>query len=202
MFSIYIFAALFPTVTHAGGDVLINSGNFPDSGFRNLVSDEYDTDGNGALSSEEISKVTKIQVKYYDYDIRSLEGIEHFTELRSLDCEENKLTSLDVSNNSKLEVIWCAGNKNLSVIHLNTNIWELYCYGCNIEALYIANATHLLDAYESGWTNIDFDGSYQFIEYGNPTQKMVICCDQNTGIIAESTTGWKKVNSKWFYIDA
>jgi len=197
-----MFAALFPAVTHAGGDVAINSRNFPDQGFRSLVSDKYDTDGNGVLSSGEISNVKTIRIRYYDYVVRSLDGIEVFTELESLDCEENSLTSLDISNNSKLEVIWCGGNKDLSVIHLNTNIWELYCYGCNIEALYIANAPHLLDAYESGWTNIDFEGSYKYMEYGNPTKRMVIRCDPDTGIIADKTTGWKKISGKWYYFNS
>ena len=40
-------------------DVEINEINFPDANFRTVVN-EFDTDGNGTLSEEEIGNVTQI----------------------------------------------------------------------------------------------------------------------------------------------
>lgn len=43
-------------------------------------------------------------------DIADLTGIEHFTALDLLWCEENKLTSLDMSRNTALSSFGCAYN--------------------------------------------------------------------------------------------
>ena len=60
--------------------------------------------------------------------IRSLKGIEYFTELTSLYCEMNELTSLDVSGNKKLEILACRGNDLTSLdVSENTALTKLYC---------------------------------------------------------------------------
>lgn len=43
--------------------------------------------------------------------IADLTGIEYFTELVALNCENNKLTALDVSKNTHLSEIYCGGNQ-------------------------------------------------------------------------------------------
>lgn len=43
--------------------------------------------------------------------IANLTGIEHFTQLVALNCENNKLTALDVSSNKLLSEIYCGGNR-------------------------------------------------------------------------------------------
>lgn len=43
--------------------------------------------------------------------ITDLTGIEHFTELAALNCENNQLTALDVSKNTHLSEIYCGGNQ-------------------------------------------------------------------------------------------
>ncbi len=46
----------------ATGDVQIDATNFPDETFRSYVSKEFDADGNGVLSTTEITEVTEIDV--------------------------------------------------------------------------------------------------------------------------------------------
>lgn len=41
--------------------------------------------------------------------IADLTGIEHFTQLVALNCENNELTALDVSKNTHLSEIYCGG---------------------------------------------------------------------------------------------
>jgi hypothetical protein len=48
--------------------VAINETNFPDDTFRKYVSDEFDTDGDGVLSTDEIAAVTYIDVSDNDYE--------------------------------------------------------------------------------------------------------------------------------------
>lgn len=90
------------------GGTAINEENFPDSVFRIYVEESFDKDGSGDLSEEEIAATTNISVS--DMGIRSLSGISYFTELVSLDCSWNELTSLDLSGNTKITELNAVGN--------------------------------------------------------------------------------------------
>ncbi len=61
---------------NAADGVAINEENFPDAIFREYVSTNLDTDGDGALSDAEIEAVTSIDVS--GDGISSLQGIEFF----------------------------------------------------------------------------------------------------------------------------
>ena len=89
--------------------VEINDKNFPDARFQAYVKD-FDKDGDGFLSPKEIAKVTKIDVQ--GRDISNLTGIKYFTALTNLNCNENKLTSLDLSGCTALETLECHSNSN------------------------------------------------------------------------------------------
>ena len=101
------------TVTITGGseptipDIAINETNFPDENFREYVK-TFDTDNSGSLSDEEVIVVTDIDVT--NRNITSLKGIEYFTNLEKLNCQDNELTALDVSENTKLENLNCSNN--------------------------------------------------------------------------------------------
>ena len=87
---------------------------FPDEHFRAYVYENFDTDGNGVLSGAEMLAVTSINVSgtaEEPGEITSLKGIEYFTSLRSLGCQYNQLTSLDLSRNTALESFNAGGNK-------------------------------------------------------------------------------------------
>lgn len=90
------------------GATAINDESFPDSRFRSYVVENFDKDHSGDLSEEEIAAVTDISVS--DMGIRSLSGIGYFTELVSLDCSWNELTSLDLSGNTKITELNAVGN--------------------------------------------------------------------------------------------
>ena len=90
------------------GDVAIDEEHFPDSNFRKFVK-KYDRDQNGILSQSELAKVTDLNCR--GKSITSLEGIEHFTSLKELNCRDNQLTELDVSNNSELKSLDCRENQ-------------------------------------------------------------------------------------------
>ena len=129
----------------------INNTNFPDNIFRPHVSSNFDTNGDGYLIKQEIRDAIAIAVS--SKSISNLKGIEHFTSLQalacnnnnltsidiskntlltSLYCENNKLTSLNVSNNKQLQILSCSGNGSLTSLNLtnNTALQELYCKNC------------------------------------------------------------------------
>ena len=88
-------------------DIPINETNFPDDNFRKYVETLPGHDDN-KFTPEGITSITHIDC--HSMGIENLKGIEYFTELTILDCHENPLTSLDVSQNTKLEKLWCQGN--------------------------------------------------------------------------------------------
>lgn len=89
------------------GDVVINETTFPDENFRNWVlAQDYGQDG--VLTEEEISMIDTIKVSRRN--IYNLTGIEHFTALKYLDCNENELLTLSLSKNTELTTLWCWKN--------------------------------------------------------------------------------------------
>ena len=95
-------------IAESADPVAINKTNFPDANFRAYVMAEFDTDGDGALSPAELRAVMSIDL--WEADVADLTGVEYFTELTSLSCigaeGSNKvLTSVDVSQNTKLETL-------------------------------------------------------------------------------------------------
>ena len=77
----------------AWGDVPIDEEHFPDSVFREKIS-EKDTDGDGVLSDEEIAEITSLSL--LNAGISSLKGVEYLTAIKILWCDSNHLTALDV----------------------------------------------------------------------------------------------------------
>jgi hypothetical protein len=72
--------------------------------FRNVLIDVgVDTDGDEEISVTEAEAVTYLGVS--DENISDMTGIEAFVNLNSLYCCSNQITTLDVSNNTELEIL-------------------------------------------------------------------------------------------------
>ena len=128
-------------------DVEISEANFPDDVFREYVSDEFDTNNDGYLDNDEIKAVTEIDVYEY-WVIESLTGIEYFTELEELDCASNKLTTLDISNNTKVKMLDCDNNSLTELkIGQNESLKYLYCSENQLTTLDVSQNPGLIDLY-------------------------------------------------------
>lgn len=126
----------------ASSSVAINATNFPDATFRSYISEEYDVDMNGTLSSTELASITDLNVE--ESEITSLKGVEYFTALTVLDCSWNSLTTLDVSKNTKLEELYCELN-DLTTLNVskNTALHILSCGENRLTALDVTKCTAL-----------------------------------------------------------
>ena len=124
----------------AAGWIEINSTNFPDEHFRNFVSTRYfhdpyitdyhsqkiDQNSDGWLSPEEIAAVKWIDCS--NRQIGKLTGIGYFKALTYLNCSDNQLTELDVSENKALTTLDCAVNQLTELdVSDNTALTELCC---------------------------------------------------------------------------
>uniref|UniRef100_UPI002729940A leucine-rich repeat domain-containing protein n=1 Tax=uncultured Clostridium sp. TaxID=59620 RepID=UPI002729940A len=156
------------------GEVAIDETNFPDAVFKKYVSDNFDNNNDGVLSEDEINEATEINV-YREKNILNLKGIEHFKNLRYLDCDSTGITSLDISKNTALEYLDCRNTKITSLdLSQNTSLIELYCISTGITSLDVSNNTALTDLYCSGTGITSLDVS------NNTTLKYLLCYD--TGI--------------------
>ena len=152
------------------GAVAINETNFPDPVFRELVKD-FDQNGNDILEASELSAVTVID--YYDstrpdeQKIADAKGVEHFTELKLLDFGNNKLTELNVSQNTKLEVLCCNENA-ISFLDLSKNnqLLSLNCSENHLTAIELTGDFYTLaigdPTYPPSLRSTMKDGKYQF----------------------------------------
>lgn len=150
--SLVLALTLLPSMALAAGDVAINDTNFPDANFQKYIKDVLDTNKDGSLSEAEIAKVTELTFEYPDSpgvkmsNIASLKGIEYFTALTTLDCSEQKLTTLDVSANTNLTTLNCSENRLTSLdLSENTALTELNCRYNKLAALDVSNNTDLND---------------------------------------------------------
>lgn len=142
----------------------INSINFPDANFRAVVSDWYDENGDGYLSTDEVSGVYTMGISGMLSDtcgdnaqIKDLTGIEYFTDckrlrisslgLEKLDVSEltnlieltvqgNELTELDLSSNVNLEILNCSGNR-LTFLDISYNgvLSKVHAYANSITGI-------------------------------------------------------------------
>ena len=121
--------------------ITINETNFPDKNFRDwLLKQDYGKDG--VLTEKAINSTTLIDVDYQD--ISSLKGIEHFTALTKLECNDNQLTTLDVSKNTALVELLCGGNQLTALdVSNNTALEELQCYDNRLTTLDVSKNTAL-----------------------------------------------------------
>ncbi|WP_196802953.1 leucine-rich repeat domain-containing protein, partial [Candidatus Stoquefichus massiliensis] len=152
---------------YALGDVEINEANFPDAAFRKYLKESttINPDSNDTLSAEEIAKVTTISAPLNVADLR---GIEKFSNLKLLYCSSTGITSLDVSNNKKLEKLYCQSNTALTTLNVNgaSALKKLDCYSTGISSLDVSNNTKLetLWCQSTGISSLDVSSNANLTE--------------------------------------
>ncbi len=119
--------------------VAINAKNFPDKVFREEVA-KKDYDKDNKLSEKELERVTYLSFYTWsdtDEKVKSLKGIEFFTELTNLTVYGQDISALDLSKNTKLEKLSLNKCKSLKTLNLtkNTAITNLDCDECALTTL-------------------------------------------------------------------
>ena len=166
--------------------VEINGTNFPDMMFRLYIMDKLDLDKNLILSGDELT-LDYLDISYNG--IKDLKGIEFFKDLTTLNCNNNELTSLDLSGNPKLRGLNCGENSILDLniskneqldyldCHLNPlngldvskniNLTALYCYKDQLNKLNVSANTLLNYLYcgDNPITELDVSNNTALIEF-------------------------------------
>ena len=175
LLSALMVLASVPTDSYADGKTgeegcVINATNFPDENFMNYVSSTFDADSNGILSEEEIRDVTIISVG--EMNISTLEGIEHFVNVKEIFCYKNKLTSIDARANTALEKLHCYNNELRQLnISANAHLKYLNCHTNYLTQLNLENNRELIeldcDKNEIEELNVSNNNNLQILSCGS-----------------------------------
>ena len=159
---------LLPTAAFAAGGVEIDETNFPDEKFREYVKTKFDKDNDDILSADEIAEAKEISVE--GNPITSFKGIEYFTALTCLECSRTKLTSLDTSHNKKLGYLRCNYIPDLTTLNVsqNTELKVLYCNDNALADLNLTNnsALETLECGDNELTTLDLSKNTELKYFG------------------------------------
>lgn len=169
---------------------------FDDYYFKSYCVENFDQDGNGEISYTEANQIERIS--FYDNDILSIKGIEHFSNLKTLRCCPNNgpsgfgihtldvshnvlldtlicscscITSLDISNNPHLKYLDCSSCTLLTALNIdkNASLQYLNCSLCDLAELNINNNTSLQ------YLNCSFTSLFNLDVSNNRLLSVLIC---------------------------
>jgi hypothetical protein len=98
--------------------------NIPDANFKAYLVANFDGNSDGNIDSAEAAYVSG-DINVFSLNIADLTGIEAFTAITSLYCQNNHLTSLNISANSSLLFLSCYSNL-LTSLNLSANPALIY----------------------------------------------------------------------------
>ncbi len=144
----------------------------PDDKFEQyLIDHRYDTELDDYVKTAAIENITSLEL--YNRGITDLTGIESFISLTELQCSNNQLSSIDLSNCTKLITLNCLNNEltNLDV----SNCSELYLIDCReneLSSLDISNLSKLVTLNCS-------QNNLSSINISNCSDLRILHCNQN-----------------------
>ena len=137
-------------------NVLAQLTSIPDPNFEQVLIDlGYDSGPiDGWVFTNNISSVTSLIVG--NKGITDLTGIEDFSALTTLNCNNNELTSLDVSQNTLMEILSCTANSLTSLdVSGNLGLTALVCNNNNISNLVTNNSLQYLNCKGNNLTSLN-----------------------------------------------
>src|SRR5690349_2617461 len=149
------------------GTVLAQNVYIPDANFKAalVATPSINTNGDGEIQTSEASAFTGT-IRVSNKDIDDLTGIEAFTRVTSLWCDNNNLTSLNLSSNSALVALRCNHNQ-LTMLDVSSNVHlkDLQCYVNAITSLDVSNNPELvtLKAFQNQLTILDVSANTNLV---------------------------------------
>ena len=134
--------------THDASGNTVSVGNASSMG-NGIANDDY-------VTTDNINTVTSLTVSALS--IADLTGIEDFIALTNLNCFNNSISAIDVTNNTQLQYLNCSKNTLTALdVTLNIALTELRCGENTISTLNVTQNTLLekLYCYENSLTNLN-----------------------------------------------
>lgn len=116
--------------------------DIPDPVFKAylLTNSEINTDTDKENISIQEASAYKGKITVTALKIKSLEGIQAFVNVTSLNCANNKLTHLDVSSNTALTLLSCHSNQLTHLdVSKNAALESLSCFGNKLHGVDVSH---------------------------------------------------------------
>lgn len=179
--------------------------SIPDVAFEEALIDlDIDTNGlNGSILVSDAKYVTNLNIHDPENNrllpkvhskIKSLKGIEHFTNLKRLICFGNEIEELDLSNNKELTFLNCGQNKITKLNVSNSpNLFFLSCDSNQLTSLNLGNKPKLVEIYcnSNRLSQLDLKGctSLETIDASSNNLKEIVV---NEAVFNNIPEGWYK----------
>ena len=165
---------------------------FDDDKFYKCVVDAYNKENKASipytqsLSDSQLGSIKKVIVSDYA-EVKSAKGVEKLTALTVLYVENNKLTTIDVSNNTKL-IRLDVGSNQLTTLDVskNTALTDLEVNYNQLTTLDVSGATSLteLRVYRNQLTTLDVSKNTALTDlYAHNNQLTTIDVSKNTKLV-------------------
>tara|TARA_B110000305_G_C19139292_1_gene492680 strand:+ start:58 stop:726 length:669 start_codon:yes stop_codon:yes gene_type:complete len=162
----------------------------PDDNFeQRLINLGLDNILDNYVTTSSIDTVLYLNLNNYNNisnNISDLTGIEDFESLDAFECRSNNLISIDLSYNSNLIYLHCAGNEMINLNLGSTDIEIIYCWDNNIVNLDLSNNGNLKEIYANQNNLVSLNlkngnsSNISFIAlYDNPNLSCILVDDPN-----------------------
>jgi hypothetical protein len=142
------YSSVFLTVALSfSGTTLLSAQvvNIPDPNFKAalLADSNINTNGDGEIQLSEAEAATEVSV--VGNNINDMTGIEAFVNINFLECSDNNLTSIDITNNTELEIFECYNNQLNSIdVSQNTALYQFECRFNQLTSLDLSNNPNIV----------------------------------------------------------
>ena len=183
--------------------------DIPDSNFKNLlvntncVSNDYyelqggssggfgvgdrnvDTNNNGEIELSEALTVEYLSIE--GISIYSLEGLQHFTNLKGLSCNNTSVEIINVNQNTQLNIFVCTNNNLLEEIYFNNNNTISACrlFSGSDTPCYIEQCSEDFYDYLPYWDEYIYSHTdyYNFALYNLPSLQSICVNQSKIGVV-------------------
>ncbi len=117
----------------------------PDTNFKNYLINNIsiNTNSDNEIQVSEANSYTGT-IDCFNLSINDMTGIEYFINLTQLKFTYNQVSSIDLSSNTKLLLLYCDNNQLTQLdLSSNTDLYNLSCFQNNITSLDLSNNINL-----------------------------------------------------------
>ena len=126
---------------------------FPNGTFRQLTLEYLNADGGNRTAASILTTqdqailAARSEMALSYRNITDFTGLEYYTGLITLICNNNAMTTLDVSASTKLEELYCYNGTNLTTLNVSgaVNLKKISAWNCKLTALDVTNNTRLVE---------------------------------------------------------
>ncbi len=193
------YSDLNNTVYNSSGTAITNQDIYISSNFVAIFKKNWFDDENfcqallniipkGYITSSDVPNITSLDVS--NKNISSIVGIQWFSDLKTLDCSKNNITSFNISMLSKLQTFNCSYNK-VSTIYSTfpSSLTNINLFSNNLTSFpTLPSGIQNFDCGQNKFTSLDIRGysSLKYLQCNNNTLMTKLICSSNALVFLDA----------------